>query len=256
MTDAAGAAALRPLRVPAERARPLRRRRPAHAARVRRRAASPTAGLAELARTFEGAWPYLDADRRREPASPIRSTRAWSRRTGSATSCSTACGRPSSRATSTSASAAGSAVPRARRRRRSRPARCRTTASTSSPSIRGSACCAPASSTSRSASSTSAGRRRRSCSRSTGDAARRCSRGRSLWDDGRCGSATPRRERVRWRDGGLAFVARARAGRPRLAALGLRLRRPLAGAAARRSAASTRRGLAAVNAGAAQPSRV
>ena len=89
-------------------------------------------GLAELARTFDGAWPYLDADRRRERASPIRWTRVSSRPTGSATSCSTACGPPSSRGTSTTASAAGSAGPASMSSTRSRRARCPTTASTSS----------------------------------------------------------------------------------------------------------------------------
>ena len=51
------------------------RRRPARAAPAR-------------AEQFEGAYPYLAADRPRERASPIRSTRASSRPTGWATACS------------------------------------------------------------------------------------------------------------------------------------------------------------------------
>ena len=54
------AAALRPLRLPAERARPVRRRRDRGRCSSTAAPASSDGGLAELARTFEGAWPYLE----------------------------------------------------------------------------------------------------------------------------------------------------------------------------------------------------
>ncbi len=90
-------------------------------------------------------------------------------------------------------------------------------------------------STSRCTSSTSAGRRPRSCrrSRETGWTSSR----------GRCSGtvqhlrlgAAGARARFAGETDGLAFVSRSAAGRPRLAALGLRLRRPLAARALRGS---------------------
>ena len=178
VSDAAGAAPVRALRVPAERARPLRRRPSAHAARVRRRRRvrrRPRRARAHV----RGRVAVPRADRRRErdrrPARPARRRGLLGRQRAPRPR------RPArrSRGTSTTASAAGSAAPASTSSTRSRPARSRTTASTSSPSTRGSACCAPASSTSRCASSTSAGRRRRVVRRRRGRVARRCSRGRS-----------------------------------------------------------------------------
>ena len=81
-------------------------------------------GLAELARTFEGAWPYLDADRRRERHR--RSARFASRRgvLGRQRACSSRSGPATSLVTSTIASAVGSVAPRRPSSRRSRPAPC------------------------------------------------------------------------------------------------------------------------------------
>ena len=67
-----------------------------------------------------------------------------------------------------------------------------------------------------------------SCSRSTATRPR-CSRRRSGSRTATCGSAPPAPRVVRWRDDGRAFVPALRAGRPRLAALGLRLRPALPG---------------------------
>ena len=74
-----------------------------------------------------------------------------------------------------------------------------------------------------------------------------CSPGRSSGTAAGCGSARPAERTARWSDDGLGFVADAAARRPRLAALGLRLRRPHAGRRARPRPA-TRRALRAVNA--------
>ena len=119
------------------------------------------------------------------------------------------------------------AGPRARRRRRRAPARSRTTASTSSPSTPGSGSCARGSSTSRCASSTSAGRPRRSCVSVDGETVR-CSPGRCSSRAARLALGAPAERTARWSDGGLAFSA-PRSRRPGLAALGLRLRRAVAG---------------------------
>ncbi len=219
----AGLAPLRPLRVSAERAR-------ATAAPTRPRtlleygaAGASDGGLAELARTFEGAWPYLSliaaANRIDDPLDPRVVEAYWvgnalldrvrARRSRAAR------GRPVPRPHRPDVAAGAR---HGRRRRGAAPLR-----STSSPSTPGSACCARESSTSRSTSSTSAGRQPPSSARST-------VRRRACSPAARLGRAS------RWRSGhgprgtsagattASGLVAGPPPGRLGLAALGRRLR--------------------------------
>ena len=181
-------------------------------------------GLAELARTFEGAWPYLtliaEANRIEDPLDP-RVVEAYWVGNGLLARVPPADARaPRPRALPRPARQRRREDPLDRRRRRgAAPLLPRVRRST-----RGSGCSAAGSSTSRSASSTSAGRRRRSCSRSRAESADVLAEP-LLWEDGRLRLGEPEPRRVRWRDGGRAFVPAA-AGGAGLAPLGLRLRRP------------------------------
>ena len=239
VTVTAGAAPLRALRVPAERARPLRRRR----ARAR---CSSTATRGRVGRRprraradVRGRLAVPDADRGREPASPTRSTRASSRRTGSATTCSSA-SPPATLARHVDDRFRGRlGAAREHRRRRGRGRR---GPAPLLPRVRGLPVARAAAERDRRRAAPrprpvpdDAGARPRGRGR-LGDGARAA----AALGGGTLGSASRTPRRVRWRDDGLALVHPPATGRAGLAALGLRLRRPHG--RARRARWSGRRG--------------